>query len=202
MRLERVGVIETLDRGDLPSDHAVEVGSNQRRAAFIKGVAHFAQGSVSLALLRVCRSEQLVDFRAASRSLSGRLLLPTRGWSACGRSLRQRRRVVGLGAQEDEHVGALLGVGQTGEQRHLGSGHERARIGDHVVDFLVVPVAELFGLGFQRFGIFVALMRSDGTPQHAVEIGPDHVGAAFVEAVADRAFLGNFSAVLGLGTCK
>jgi len=42
MRLESVGVIEALDRGDLPSNHAVEVRSDHRRAAFIEGVTHFA----------------------------------------------------------------------------------------------------------------------------------------------------------------
>src|SRR4029453_11631761 len=48
MRLESVGVIEALDGGDLPSNYAVEVRSDHRGAAFIEGVARFAQSCVGL----------------------------------------------------------------------------------------------------------------------------------------------------------
>src|SRR5262249_34032319 len=53
MRLQGVGVVEALYRGDLPPDHAVEVGPDQRRAALIEGVTDFAYAHVGLALLRV-----------------------------------------------------------------------------------------------------------------------------------------------------
>ena len=204
MRLESVGVIEALDRGDLPSNHAVEVRSDHRRAAFIEGVAHFAQSCVSLALLRVCRGEQLVDLCAAGRGCRlfafSRLLFGSR--SASSRGLRQGGRVVVFGAQEDEHVGALLGVRQAGEERHLGTRDECARVVDHMVDLLVIPVAELGSLRFERLGIFVALMRCDLPAEHAIEVRSDHVRTALIEVVADRALLGDICAMRRVGTRK
>jgi hypothetical protein len=208
MRLESVGVIEALDRGDLPSNHAVEVRSDHRRAAFIEGVAHFAQSCVGLALLRVSRSEQLVDLRATPRSLTGRLftfgwlLLRTRCRSASSRGLRQRGRVVVFGAQEDEHVGALLGVGQAGIERHLGTRDECARVVDHMVDLLVIPVAEFGSLRLERLGIFVALMRCDLPAEHAIEVRSDHVRTALIEVVANLALLRDICSVRGVGTRK
>jgi len=66
MSLERGRVIESFNCGDVPPDHAIEIRPDQHGAALIEGVADFAQSCIGLALLRVCRCEQLVDLSAAT----------------------------------------------------------------------------------------------------------------------------------------
>src|SRR5262249_33091040 len=90
MSLERRRIIEAFDRGDVPPDHAIEIRPNQHGAALIEGMADFAQSCVGLALLRVCRCEQLVDLSAATGrgcrlSAFGGLLLRATGCSASRR---------------------------------------------------------------------------------------------------------------------
>ena len=74
MRLQRGRVVEALDRGDLASDHAIKVGTDQRGAALLEFVADLAKSGVGLALFRVGGRQQRDDFRAAgSRSAARRL---------------------------------------------------------------------------------------------------------------------------------
>ena len=71
MRLQRGRVVETLDRGDLASDHAIEIGTHQRAAALVELVAHLANPSIGFALFRVRLGDQLEKGCIAARRFAG-----------------------------------------------------------------------------------------------------------------------------------
>ena len=95
--------------------------------------------------------------------------------------LRQRVRAVGLGAQEGDHLGALVGVGQAREGHHRARS-ELGRLVDQPVDMRVVP--HLLGMGLHRRGVVEAFDRCDLAPQYAVEIGADRAWRALLESMA------------------
>ena len=98
-----------------------------------------------------------------------------------GRGLWQRVGAVCLGAQEGDHLGALIGVRQAWESHH-GARREFGWLVDQPVDMCVVPC--LLGMGLHRWRIVEAFHRCDLAPEHAVEIGADRARRALLERMA------------------
>ncbi len=146
-------------------------------------------------LLFLCRS-RLASGRGLFRGGSG-FLVPCglRLFLSARSGFRQRRRVVVLGAQEGDDVRPLLGIRNTGEGHHRPR-RKFLRIMDEGVDQLVGPVARM---GLHRRRVVEALDGGDLPPEHPVEVGADHVGAAFVEVVADLAERGVRLSSRGIG---
>ena len=114
--LQRRRIVEAFERCDLAPDDAIKIGTDRARGALVEAVTDLAQGDTLLRLSsgrpwpkREGSQPLGLPRRRASRRLppASLLRLPA---PPGGHDLRQRRRVVGLGAQERNHVGSLLGV--------------------------------------------------------------------------------------------
>ena len=92
----------------------------------------------------------------------------------CGRR-RRERLVRALLIKVQDHVGAILRVGQAGEG-HLGARRELARAGQPRIELVEAPFA---ALGLERVGEGEpALARRDRFADRAVQVRADAVGAA------------------------
>src|SRR4029077_6516847 len=100
------------------------------------------------------------------------------------RGLRQRGRIVRLGVQERDHVGALAAARQP-RKAHLGARREGLRIGEELVEIIDSPVAPL---ALERRRIVEPFLRLRA-PADAVEVRADAVRLAFAESMAGGALL-------------
>src|ERR1700710_2484568 len=141
------------------------------------------------------------------RRVAGKRKRPGRGWPPgtkiswvtrtpllCRR--RQRNRLVGQGCEISDHIGALavfLDAGKT----HRRAGNEALGIGDELVQIVKSPGAALALHGSREIepAFALALLFIDGAEQ----VRADAVGAALLEGMAGRAFLGSGGAFLGGG---
>src|SRR5215831_8572183 len=105
LALERRRVVEAIERSDLAPDDAIEVRTDRARRALVEAVANLAESNIALALFGIGFGQRRKDlgawgcqpawFRGAFRRLR-------RLGRSGGDHLWQRRRVLGLAAQEDD----------------------------------------------------------------------------------------------------
>src|SRR5665213_2213229 len=115
------------------------------------------------------------------------------------RSLRgllgQLFRLVRLGVEECDDVGAILAARQASEG-HGGARHHTSRIGQILVEVIRRPVALL---ALHRRGVVEARLGMLRPADDVPEVGADPVGLALAEGVAGGAFLGLIFAAAEIG---
>src|SRR6478609_8248366 len=118
--LERRRIAEAFKRSDLASDDSIEIWTDRARRALFEAVTNLAQGDVAFAFLRIGFGEGRQDLspRCWLTAWLGGAFRRLRGLGSwCHRyGLRQWRRVVGLAAQEQDHIGLLFCIRETGER--------------------------------------------------------------------------------------
>src|SRR5205823_2454143 len=96
-----------------------------------------------------------------------------------------RRRIVSLGIQEGDHVGALAAARQA-SKAHLGTGHVAARAREELVEIVNAPVPTL---ALHRRRIVEPALGALRPADYAIEIGADAVRLALAKGVAGGTFL-------------
>src|SRR5262249_54506411 len=152
LAFERGRIAETLERRDLAPNNTVKIGTDWTRRALVEAVANLAESDVAFTLLGISLGERGKDLGTWG-CLSPRLgaFRRLRGFGG-----RQRRRALGLAAEEHDHIGALLRVGDAGKG-HRRAGGKGLRVGEPVVEVLVSP--NLSGMSLKRRRVVEALDR-------------------------------------------
>src|SRR6516165_8433934 len=109
--------------------------------------------------------------------------------------LRQRLRLVGIGIEVGDDVGALL-LALDAAEGHQRSRHVLPRVLDPRVEVLERPGA---ALRFERLRVVEAWYRGDRAADHAEEVWADLRAAALGHVVAGQADLGGLFAGLRRG---
>ena len=172
MGFQRGRVVEPLDRGDLASDHAIEIRTHQRRRRLCRSLWHTLQIPVSAspcfgsALAISSRNAASPPAAASPGFASGvAAALGVASGLASGRAADCRSWCAGRRARR--RAASHREVPGTAPSW---SPARSARVLDHVVDLFVVP--RLAALRLQRIGIFVAFVARDLAAEHAVRFGP------------------------------
>ncbi len=114
----------------------------------------------------------------------------------CRRCLGQRLRMVGLGIEIADDVGAVLRVGQAGEG-HLGAGGKGLRAGQPFIELGEIPIA---ALALERVGEGEAIgALTDRLADHAPQVGPEAIRATLFGGMAGLALLEGLLAFAGVG---